>query len=145
MPGCAARQVSVSQPELQPVASAGLVSGVAGLAEHPDTLDADDQLTLKQVRARCPHLDDVADHVSGFAEMMVGRHGERLDAWIDGVEANDQPDLRGPVRSSIARTGPDGCCGCGGPVGGGPSRSSFAGAAGMATRGARRRRGQGLL
>ena len=24
---------------------------------------------------------------------MVGRHGERLDAWIDRVEADDQPDL----------------------------------------------------
>jgi hypothetical protein len=47
-----------------------------------DTLDADDQLTLKQVRARCPHLDSAADHVARFAEMMVGRHGERLDAWI---------------------------------------------------------------
>lgn len=58
-----------------------------------DTLDAADQLTLKQVRARCPHLDDVADHVSGFAEMMVGRHGDRLDAWISQVEADDQPDL----------------------------------------------------
>jgi hypothetical protein len=66
---------------------------VGMLPRHPDTLDADDQLTLKQVRARCPHLDDVADHVSGFAEMMVGRHGERLDAWIDRVEADDQPDL----------------------------------------------------
>jgi transposase len=66
---------------------------VAVMLRHPDTLDADDQLALKQVRARCPHLDDVADHVSGFAEMMVGRHGERLDAWIDRVEADDQPDL----------------------------------------------------
>src|SRR4051794_39757640 len=25
--------------------------------------------------------------------MMVGRHGERLDAWISRVEADDQPDL----------------------------------------------------
>ena len=41
----------------------------------------------------CPHLDALAEHVSGFAEMMVGRHGERLDSWIAGVEADDQPDL----------------------------------------------------
>jgi transposase len=66
---------------------------VAVMLRHPDTLDADDQLALKQVRARCPHLDDVADHVSGFAEMMAGRHGERLDAWTSRVEADDQPDL----------------------------------------------------
>ena len=25
--------------------------------------------------------------------MLTGRHGERLDAWIAGVEADDQPDL----------------------------------------------------
>jgi transposase len=66
---------------------------VGVLLRHPDTLDADDQLALKQARARCPHLDDLADHVSGFAEMMTGRHGERLDAWISRVEADDQPDL----------------------------------------------------
>jgi hypothetical protein len=47
---------------------------VAVMLRHPDTLDTDDQLALKQVRARC-------------------RHGERLDAWIDRVEADDQPDL----------------------------------------------------
>ena len=39
------------------------------------------------------HLDALADHISGFAEMLVGRHGERLDSWIAGVEADDQPDL----------------------------------------------------
>jgi transposase len=66
---------------------------VAVMLRHPDSLDTDDQLALKQVRARCAHLDDVADHVSGFAEMMVGRHGERLDAWLARVEADDQPDL----------------------------------------------------
>jgi len=66
---------------------------VAVMLRHPDTLDPDDQLALKQVRARCAHLDDTADHVTGFAEMMVGRHSERLDAWIDRVEADDQPDL----------------------------------------------------
>ena len=51
------------------------------------------RLRLKEVRAACPHLDALADHVSGFAEMMTGRHGERLDTWIAAVEADDQPDL----------------------------------------------------
>lgn len=63
------------------------------MLRHPDALEADDQLTLKQVRARCPHLDHVADHVTAFAQMMVGREGERLDAWMSHVEADDQPDL----------------------------------------------------
>jgi hypothetical protein len=30
---------------------------------------------------------------TGFAQMLVGRHGERLDTWIVAVEADDQPDL----------------------------------------------------
>jgi transposase len=70
------------------------VRQVAGLLlRHPDRLDADDQLLRKQVRARCPHLDEAAEHISGFAEMMSGRHGERLDTWLAQVEAADQPDL----------------------------------------------------
>jgi transposase len=32
-------------------------------------------------------------HRRGDPLPMVGRHGERLDAWIDRVEADDQPDL----------------------------------------------------
>jgi transposase len=64
------------------------------ILRHPDSLDADDQLKLKQVRADCPHLDALADHVKTFAEMMTGRHGDRLDAWIDQVNADDLPHLR---------------------------------------------------
>jgi transposase len=63
------------------------------ILRHPDTLDADEQLGLKQVLGRCPHLDTTAGHVTAFAEMLTGRHGERLDAWIAAVDADDQPDL----------------------------------------------------
>ena len=63
------------------------------LLRHPDTLDADDQAKLKQVLARCPHLEAVAGHVTEFAKMLTGRHGERLEEWIAKVEADDQPDL----------------------------------------------------
>jgi transposase len=70
------------------------VRHVAGwILRHPDSLDADEQLKLKQVRATCPHLDALAGHVTSFAQMMTGRHGGRLDAWIAAVDANDQPDL----------------------------------------------------
>ena len=79
---------------------------VAVMLRHPDTLDADDQLTLKQVRARCPHLDDVADHVSGFAEMMVGRHGERLDAWISPSRPTTNPTYTGSSTASVVTTTP---------------------------------------
>jgi transposase len=63
------------------------------LLRHPDELSADDQLRLKEIRAGCPHLDALADHVTAFAQMLTGRHGEHLDTWIAAVEADDQPDL----------------------------------------------------
>ena len=63
------------------------------LLRHPDNLDPDEQVQLKDIRARCPHLDALAGHVTTFAEMLTGRHGERLDAWIAAAEADDLPDL----------------------------------------------------
>jgi transposase len=63
------------------------------MLRHPDTLDAEDQVKLKEVLARCPDLHGAAGHVTDFAEMLTGRHGERLDEWIAAVDADDQPDL----------------------------------------------------
>jgi len=64
------------------------------LLRDPDSLDEDEKLTLTQIRERCPHLDALAGHVTEFAKILTGRHGERLDAWIAAVDAGDQPDLR---------------------------------------------------
>jgi len=63
------------------------------MLRHPDDLDADEHVKLKDARSRCPHLDQVAGHVTEFAKMLTGRHGERLDAWIAAVDADDLPDL----------------------------------------------------
>jgi len=63
------------------------------ILRDPATLDDDEQARLKDVRARCPHLDTLAGHVTEFAKILTGRHGDRLDAWIAAVEADDQPDL----------------------------------------------------
>jgi transposase len=63
------------------------------LLRHPDRLNEDDQLKVKQIREQCGHLDALAAHVTSFAEMLTGRHGDRLDAWLATVEADDQPDL----------------------------------------------------
>ena len=60
------------------------------MLRHPDSLDADEQAKLAEALARCPDLDATAAHVSAFAEMMTGRHGERLDAWITAVDAGDR-------------------------------------------------------
>jgi transposase len=63
------------------------------LLRHPDSLDADEQLKLKEVLARCPDLDAVAGHVAAFARIMCGRCGDRLHNWIARVEADQLPDL----------------------------------------------------
>jgi hypothetical protein len=63
------------------------------IRRRPDNLDAGEQLKLKQVRAACPHLDALRGHVEEFAKMLTGRHGERLDAWITAVRADDLPHL----------------------------------------------------
>jgi transposase len=68
------------------------------MLRHPDDLDAEEQQNLKQVLASCPHLDTTATHVRGFAEMLTGRHGERLDAWMTQVDADDLPHLHRFVR-----------------------------------------------
>jgi transposase len=64
------------------------------MLRHPASLDADEQLKLKQVLARCPDLDAAAGHVSAFAEIMCGLGGDRLPEWIASVEADPLPDLQ---------------------------------------------------
>jgi transposase len=63
------------------------------LLRDPATLNDDEQARHKDVRACCPHLDARARHVTEFAKILTGRHGDRLDSWIAAAEADDQPDL----------------------------------------------------
>jgi transposase len=63
------------------------------ILRRPDALDDQEQTRLKEILARCPHLDAASGHVAAFAEIMSRRHGDRLDGWIAAVDADDQPDL----------------------------------------------------
>ncbi len=63
------------------------------LLRRPEDLDTDEALTLKQVLASCPHLEATATHVRTFAEMLTGRHGQRLDSWMAAIDAEDLPHL----------------------------------------------------
>lgn len=63
------------------------------MLSHPDSLDEDETMKLKQARERCPHLDALAGHVAEFAKILTGRRGDQLDGWIAAVKADDQPDL----------------------------------------------------
>ena len=64
----------------------------------PGNLGDDEKEKLAQARERCPHLDALAGHVSEFAKILTGLHGDRLDDWITAVEADDQPDLHSFAR-----------------------------------------------
>ena len=64
----------------------------------PDNLDDAEKEKLAQVRERCPHLDALAGHVTEFAKILTGLHGDRLGGWIEAVQADDQPDLHSFAR-----------------------------------------------
>lgn len=65
------------------------------LTRHPTALSEDDRAGLKDVLARCPELDTAAGHVRDFGEILSGRLGARLPAWIDAVDASQLPGLTG--------------------------------------------------
>ncbi|MGH3196867.1 MAG: transposase [Streptosporangiaceae bacterium] len=53
------------------------------LLTRPDRLRPEDQAALGQIKERCPHIQALAGHVSGFAEMMTGRTGSQdLESWL---------------------------------------------------------------
>ena len=64
------------------------------LLSRPEHLQPGERDQLAAIQDRCPHLDALAGHVRGFAEMMTGRRGEQqLEDWLTAVEADDQPHL----------------------------------------------------
>ena len=63
------------------------------MLRHSEDLDIEQQLQLKQVLTACPHLDATATHVATFAEILTGRHGDRLDSWMAAVDAANLPHL----------------------------------------------------
>jgi transposase len=63
------------------------------MLRRPENLDTDEQLKLTQVLATCPYLDATATHVTAFAEILTGRHGDRLNSWMTSVDTDDLPHL----------------------------------------------------
>jgi transposase len=75
------------------------------LTRRPDDLDEDERLALKDILARSDALATTARQVHAFAEMLTGRHGERLEEWMRDVEDTAAPALRSFVtglRSDLA-------------------------------------------
>ncbi len=86
----AAPPAAAARPKTREVAS--------WILRDPDTLDDEEKFKLAQARDRCTHLDTLATHVTEFAKILTGRHGDRLDDWIAAVEADDQPELHSFAR-----------------------------------------------
>lgn len=68
------------------------------MLHHPDNLDDEQRLQLKQVRTACSHLDATANHVTEFAKILTNQDGTRLDEWMAAVQADDVPHLHRFVR-----------------------------------------------
>jgi transposase len=65
------------------------------LLTRPDHLQPGEQAQIQAIRARCPHIDALAGHVTAFAEIMTARTGSRdLETWLATVEADEQAGLR---------------------------------------------------
>jgi transposase len=64
------------------------------LLSHPDHLSEDDAQIVKNATAGCAHLERLHQHVRTFAKIMAQRRGQELPAWLDGVQADDLPELR---------------------------------------------------
>ncbi|MGA4979903.1 ISL3 family transposase [Streptomyces cinereoruber] len=65
------------------------------LTRHPTALTEEDSVGLKDVLARCPELNTAARHIRDFGEMLTGRLGAMLPAWIEAVDASQLPGLTG--------------------------------------------------
>ncbi|XES01330.1 transposase [Streptomyces sp. S1D4-11] len=65
------------------------------LTRHPTALNEEDRVGLKDVLTRCPALDTAARHLRDFGEILSGRLGATLPAWIDAVDASQLPGLTG--------------------------------------------------
>ena len=68
------------------------------ITSHPDHLTDEETAKLSQVKARSVQLNATAGHITAFAELMTGRHGEHLPAWITAVDLDDLPHLHSFTR-----------------------------------------------
>ena len=69
------RQLAAAPPPAPAIPKARQIT--RWLLSRPANLDPGEQFQLDDIRARCPHLDALAAHVTSFAEMMTNRSGER--------------------------------------------------------------------
>ncbi len=66
---------------------------------HPEHLREADADKLHRLRERDAELDRLTGHVSEFAAMMTGRHGDRLEDWISDAEQDPLAPLASFARN----------------------------------------------
>ncbi len=86
------RQVGVAPPARPAAPKVG--QATTWLLTHPDNLDEDEAIKLKQVKAACPHLEATAEFVGRFAHMLTELEGNKLEAWLNDVDSSDLPHLK---------------------------------------------------
>ncbi|MFB9704895.1 transposase [Rhodococcus aetherivorans] len=64
------------------------------LTRHPDRLTDEDRTGRKALLTRSPALATTCRLVRDFAEIMVGRHGHKVQEWIARVRRDGSPALR---------------------------------------------------
>ncbi|WUJ22448.1 ISL3 family transposase [Micromonospora sp. NBC_00389] len=70
---------------------------VCWLMTKPENLAAHHHSHLQDLLGACPHLATLAQRVGEFADLLAGRRGEDLDAWMTAVDADALPALHGFV------------------------------------------------
>jgi transposase len=86
------RQLATAPPPAPAVPKTRQITG--WLLSRPASLNPGEHAQLAGIRARCPHLDALAAHITTFAEMMTNRTGDQqLHRWLAAVQADDQPHL----------------------------------------------------
>jgi transposase len=62
------------------------------ITTHPDRVEPDDAVRLKQIHQRCPELEATSRLVAWFATMMTDRTGtEQLSDWLEAAAASGLP------------------------------------------------------
>lgn len=61
---------------------------------RPEQLRVEEQETLTTLRQMNPEVDLAYDLVQQFAQMLRGRRGERLDAWLAQAKSSNLPELQ---------------------------------------------------
>ncbi len=85
-------RATLTAPE-QPPAQLKVGDVASWIMREPGKLDADEQVRLQALLDRCPELNALAGHVRAFAQMIRGLRGDRLQEWMDEVQADDLPAL----------------------------------------------------